>query len=335
MPIHALVDSHPRAGWQAALRSAIRNADELFDYLELDSEQIAMLEPAVSEFPLLVPRGFAARMRKRDAFDPLLRQVLPVAREHDRVDGFGHDPLGEAGVSRGGLVRKYSGRVLLVTTAACPVHCRYCFRRHFPYASQTASRDGWDGALAEIEAATDVSEVILSGGDPLSLSNDRLRELVTRIEMIDHVVTLRVHSRFPIVVPERVDDGLLELLAATRLSTVVVVHCNHAQEIDNAVADALERLRQAPVTLLNQSVLLRGVNDEAATLCALSRRLFAVGVLPYYLHALDPVAGAAHFDVPPARAEALIEAVRSELPGYLVPRLVREVPGRASKTPLA
>lgn len=335
MPTHALIERRPRATWQAALRSAFRDAAELFDYLELSAEQIAALEPAPSGFPLLVPRGFAARMRKRDVDDPLLRQVLPVAREHDRVEGFGDDPLAEREASRSGLVRKYAGRVLLVTTAACPVHCRYCFRRHFPYASQTASRDGWRSALAEIAASTDVTEIILSGGDPLSLSTGRLRELVTGLEGIDHVATLRIHSRFPIVLPERIDDELLELLARTRLSTVVVVHCNHAQEIDDAVTAALGRLRRAGATLLNQSVLLDGVNDDAATLCALSRRLFAAGVLPYYLHALDPVAGAAHFDVPQTRAQGLIEAVRSQLPGYLVPRLVREIPGRASKSPLA
>jgi EF-P beta-lysylation protein EpmB len=335
MPTHALIERHPSATWQTALRSAIRDSDELFDYLELSAEQIAALEPAASEFPLLVPRSFAARMRKRDVCDPLLRQILPIAREHDRVEGFGDDPLEELDASRGGLVRKYPGRVLLVTTAACPVHCRYCFRRHFPYASQTASRDGWRSALAEIAASSDVSEVILSGGDPLSLSTGRLRELVTGLEAIDHVVTLRIHSRFPIVLPERIDDELLELLAATRLSTVVVVHCNHPQEIDAAVAAGLERMRRAGATLLNQSVLLHGVNDDDAILCTLSRRLFAAGVLPYYLHALDPVAGAAHFDVSQVRAQELIETVRSQLPGYLVPRLVREIPGRASKSPLA
>lgn len=337
MPNHALVDSATARmqGWQALLRTAIRDPEELFAFLELDPEQIATLASARSDFPLLVPRGFAARMRKHDPHDPLLRQVLPLARERDDVGGYGPDPLAELTASRAGLMQKYAGRALLVTTAACPVHCRYCFRRHFPYTEHTAARDQWREALAELERRLDISEIILSGGDPLSLSNSRLRDLVERLAGLEHLTTLRIHSRYPIVLPERIDRGFLELLKSTRLATVFVVHCNHAQEIDASVASALGDLRRSDAIVLNQSVLLRGVNDDAAALCALSRRLFAAGVLPYYLHELDAVAGAAHFQVSRPRACELIDAMRSELPGYLVPRLVRELPGELSKTAVA
>jgi L-lysine 2,3-aminomutase len=320
--------------WQTSLRTAIRNPEELFAILELSDQQISALDAAANEFALLVPRGFAARMHKRDPDDPLLRQVLALRSEREQVAGFERDPLRELPLARGGLISKYAGRALLVTTAACPIHCRYCFRRHFPYSEHTAAREDWRRALADLESAVSVSEVILSGGDPLSLSNRRLTELVEKLEKIDHITTLRIHSRFPIVLPERIDTGLLQLLANSRFDTIVVTHCNHAQEIDDSVATALRALRSTGATLLNQSVLLRGVNDEITTLCALSRRLLAAGVLPYYLHELDPVAGAAHFRVPRQRACELVAGMRRRLPGYLVPRFVRELPGELSKTVL-
>ena len=260
--------------WQALLRAAIRTPSELLSYLELSPSQIAELQPADTEFPLLVPMGFAARMRKRDPRDPLLRQVLPIAAELDTVAGFGEDPLEELTVAHGGVLCKYASRALLITTAACPVHCRYCFRRHFPYADQLASRQDW---LATLGDAPELSEIILSGGDPLSLSNERLSTLLAQIELLPQVDTLRIHSRFPIVLPERIDRGLLGLLERTRLTVVVVAHCNHPQEIDESVADAFGALRSAGAMLLNQSVLLNGVNDDAAVLAALSRRLFAAG----------------------------------------------------------
>ncbi len=321
-------------GWRAALQNAFRVPAELTEFLELSPEQCTALGASDNEFAQLVPRAFAARMRKGDPDDPLLRQVLPLARERDAVSGFARDPLEEIEVTRGGIVRKYAARALLITTAACPVHCRYCFRRHFPYAEQTAARDDWRAAVAALAADTQLAEVILSGGDPLSLSNRRLEVLVEQLDNLEHLETLRIHTRFPIVLPERVDSGLLELLAGTRLNNVIVVHCNHAQELDETVEAAVAKLRGIGVTVLNQSVLLRGVNDDADTLVILSRRLFAAGVLPYYLHELDRVAGAAHFEVEASRALELIESMRSRLPGYLVPRLVRETPGRLSKTVL-
>ena len=279
-----------------------------------------------------VPRSYAARMRKGDPADPLLLQVLPLHAERVGVAGFVPDPLRETGVANQGVLKKYRGRALLVTTPACPVHCRYCFRRHFPYTDQVAARDRWEPALRELRRMDDVTEVILSGGDPLSLDNRRLGELLRLIEDLQHVDTVRIHTRFPIVLPERVDPGLLELLADTRLHTVMVVHCNHANEIDRSVQAALETVARTGTTLLNQSVLLKGINDSANRLEALSRALFGCGVLPYYLHLLDPVSGAAHFDVPASRGTELIAELRRRLPGYLVPRLVREEPGEPSKT---
>jgi EF-P beta-lysylation protein EpmB len=321
------------ADWQRSLAEAIRTLAELLEVVEIDSQNIAGFQPGTDEFPLLVPRSFAARMRKGDPGDPLLRQVLPDLRERLETDGFGPDPLREIGLARHGVLEKYAGRALLVATQACPVHCRYCFRRHFPYSGQLASRQQWAPALNELRRS-DVSEVILSGGDPLSLSNRALRECVVQIEQLESVHTLRIHSRFPIILPERIDRGLVEILTETRLKTVLVVHCNHVNEIDDSVRAGLSALRSAETLLLNQSVLLSGVNDAADTLAALSRGLFDCGVLPYYLHLLDPVAGAAHFDVPESRGRELTTALRQQLPGYLVPRLVREDPGAPSKTVL-
>ena len=274
-------------------------------------------------------------MRKGDPRDPLLLQVLPQSRERLEVPGFGTDPLQETALARHGVLQKYAGRVLLVATEACPVHCRYCFRRHFPYAEQRTGAARWRGVLAELHTSDRVTEVILSGGDPLSLSNRRLAQWIAGIEALESVEILRVHTRFPIVLPERVDEPLLELLSRTRLKTVLVVHCNHANEIDAAVRRALRDLRAAGVQLLNQSVLLSGVNDTVDRLEALSRGLFDAGVLPYYLHLLDPVAGAAHFDVEESRARELFARLQCRLPGYLLPRLVREIPGRLSKTVVA
>lgn len=333
-PTPAAVETPPAAdsGWQGALQTAIRSRDELLGFLEIDDGQIAAIEPTSHEFPLLVPRGFARRMRKRDPLDPLLRQVLPLAAERAPAPGFELDPLHELAAAADGLIRKYPGRALLITTAACPVHCRYCFRRHFPYSEQTAARGNWQTALSAIANDASIAEVILSGGDPLSLSNHRLADLIARLERIAHVTTLRIHSRYPIILPERVDSGLLEILGATQLRVVVVVHCNHPNEIDAAVGISLAALAGAGASVLNQSVLLRDINDDVDVLATLSWRLFHAGALPYYLHELDAVAGAAHFQVPHEHAQAFVIALRQRVPGYLVPRLVREIPGELGKT---
>lgn len=318
--------------WQAELKDAVRDPAELLRLLELPPDALGL--PASTPFPLLVPRGFVARMRKGDASDPLLRQVLPAADELKPVEGFSADPVREQGLAAHGLIKKYAGRALLIASGACPLHCRYCFRREFPYSAQLAARADWSAALAALRDVADVKEAILSGGDPLSLSNRRLGELLARVADTP-VTTVRIHTRFPIAIPERVDDGLKRVLRATRLETVVVVHTNHANELDAGVERALVALRPEVTALLNQSVLLRCVNDDADTLTALSERLFACGVLPYYLHLLDRVAGAAHFDVDEQRGKELVAALRARLPGYLVPRLVRETPGELSKTVVA
>lgn len=321
-----------RASWQRQLRDAVRDPAELAALLELPLDAIASGR-AAGNFPLLVPRAYVARMRKGDPRDPLLLQVLPTALESVDVPGFTADPLAESEFADGGLVRKYRDRSLLITTGACPVHCRYCFRRSFPYADQLAARNDFADALERL-ARDGTKEAILSGGDPLSLGNARLESLLQRLAALPTLRRVRLHTRFPIVLPDRVDRGLVELLERTRVDVVVVLHTNHPREIDGDVAGALDALRGAGATLLNQSVLLRGINDDADTLAALSERLFECGTLPYYLHLLDPVAGAAHFDVDEPRAEALYRELLARLPGYLVPRLVREVPGQASKTPI-
>lgn len=315
--------------WQHELAQAFSRPGDLLRYLELP-EDTPQLD---SSFPLRVPRGFAARMRKGDPRDPLFLQVWQRPEEALEVPGFGDDAVGDLRKLRaGGIIHKYSGRALVIATGACAVHCRYCFRRHFPYAEATASRGHWDETLRELAHDRSIEEIILSGGDPLSLTDDKLARFAEALEFLPHVRRLRLHTRQPIVLPERVDDALLAWLGRGRLQKVVVVHANHAQELDAAVQAALGRLAGAGATLLNQSVLLRGVNDSAEALLRLSERLFECGVLPYYLHMLDRVRGAAHFDVPDGEARALLRAAAARLPGYLVPRLVREEPGAAAKT---
>ena len=318
-----------RPPWRTAVQDAVRDLAELARLLELPPD--ALDSRACADFPLLVPRGFVARMHKRDPRDPLLLQVLPRSAEAREVPGFTSDPVREQGLATHGLIEKYPGRALLIASGACPVHCRYCFRRAFPYREQLAARADWGPAVDALRARPSVREAILSGGDPLCLSNRRLGELVAKLEATS-IDTLRIHTRFPVVVPERVDAGLLRLLGSTRLQTVVVIHCNHANELDDQVAATLRELKVRVDALLNQAVLLRGVNDTVEALARLSERLFACGALPYYLHLLDPVAGAAHFDVDAGSGRALVAALRARLPGYLVPRLVKETPGELSKT---
>jgi EF-P beta-lysylation protein EpmB len=312
----------------------ITSARELCALLQLDLPQF-LSQTATAEFALRVPRSFVARMVPGDLNDPLLKQVLPIAAEMQLAPGYSHDPLQEKKVNPvPGLLHKYQGRVLWLLSGGCAIHCRYCFRRHFAYQENTPGRAGWEAALNYIVQNPDISEVIYSGGDPLLLKDELLAELTQKIAAIPHVTTLRIHTRLPIVIPERVTEGLVDCLRKTRLQAVVVLHCNHANELDSNVAQALQPLRQAGITLLNQSVLLRGVNDDAEVLIALSRRLFAVGVLPYYLHMLDAVQGAAHFAVSLDKARELKEVLRGALPGYLVPRLVQEKAGMASKCPV-
>lgn len=318
--------------WQHALREAYSRPQELLRFLELDPALPGLQLDRCKDFPLRVPRGFAARMRKRDPADPLFLQVWPRAEEGLELPGYALDAVGDLSHRKnGGLLHKYHGRVLLIATGACGIHCRYCFRRHFPYADSLATRNHWQQALDEIRADSSIHEVILSGGDPLSLADDKLAELAQALEGIPHVTRLRLHTRQPIVLPERVDDRLLAWLMRGRLQKVFVLHANHPQEINAEVERACKALQGANVMLLNQSVLLRGINDSAPTLAALSERLSAAQVLPYYLHMLDRVQGSGHFEVPLAQARQIMRTLAASLPGYLVPRLAREVPGEAAK----
>ena len=333
---HTPVSNPQPARWQAELADAIGRPEDLVEALGLDRTLLQPAQAASTAFRLRVPRSYVARMRPGDPSDPLLRQILPLASELEDVHDYVTDPLGEhAAVRAPGLLQKYRGRALLITTSACAVHCRYCFRREFPYAEQTSDAPRWSAALSEIGRDSSIEEVILSGGDPLSLSDARLKSLTDALATIPHVRRLRVHTRQPVVLPSRVDDGLMSWLRSVRLPTVFVLHANHPNEIDSDVSAAFEKLRAGGVTLLNQSVLLRGVNDDVEVLAELSRRLFDTGVLPYYLHVLDRVRGAAHFEIPEAQARAIAGDLASRLPGYLVPRLVREIYGAPAKVTLA
>ncbi|MGN6280689.1 EF-P beta-lysylation protein EpmB [Frateuria sp.] len=320
--------------WRELWRDAITDAGELLDVVGL-AHLADRLPPADAGFALRVPRGFVARMRQGDARDPLLLQVLPQLAELDHVPGFVPDAVGDLAAREAqGVLHKYHGRALLIASGSCAINCRYCFRRHFPYGEEIAAAGQWKQALAHLKDDASISELILSGGDPLALATSKLEELGRGLADLPQVTRLRIHTRLPVVLPERIDGPFLAWLEALPLQKVVVLHANHANEFDAGVDAACAALRQAGATLLNQSVLLRGVNDAPASLAALSERLFAAGVLPYYLHQLDRVQGAAHFEVDDARALALVEDLRQHLPGYLVPRLVREVAGDASKRPL-
>jgi len=317
------------------LQDAVTDPAELLALLGLGPEWLEPSRAAARRFPLKVPRGFVDRMRRGDPRDPLLLQVLPLGAELDEVAGYVTDPVGDLAARAGpGLLHKYEGRALLVTTGACAIHCRYCFRRHFPYEDENASRAGFAPALDAIRADASIREVILSGGDPLTLNDRRLAALCEGLRGIPHVRRIRIHTRLPIVLPERIDAAFLEAWSAVPLQKVVVVHANHAQEIDGAVRAAIGGLRAAGSTVLNQTVLLRGINDRLTDLVALSEALFEAGALPYYLHLLDRVAGAAHFDLPLDTAQRLAAGLAARLPGYLVPRLVREEPGAPAKTVL-
>ncbi len=325
------LQSHP---WQWHLQHAVRDITELRGLLGLSATDL----PAEAlKFPILVPKPFVSRMRQEDPEDPLLQQILPTAAEALNVAGFTGDPLAEQrGSGPKGLIQKYQGRVLVITTGSCAVNCRYCFRRHFPYQENRLSPDDWQKLIDHIANDDTIAEVIFSGGDPLMISDERLSAVTRRLADIRHVKTIRFHTRLPVVIPQRINDELLDWVSGAGTAMVFVMHINHPQEIDDELHQALARLNQPKnITLLNQSVLLKGINDRQDILVDLSSRLFAAGVLPYYLHLLDPVAGAAHFDVPESRGRQLIEEISATLPGYLVPRLAREEPGASSKTVIA
>lgn len=320
--------------WKRELAEAYQHPRELIAHLRLDKMLLADTLPPDTGLRMLVPRPYAALMEPGNPTDPLLRQVLPAADESVDRSGFSIDPVGDLAARRTpGLLQKYRGRALLLVTGACAVHCRYCFRRHFPYKEENTATAA-SGALALIRSDETIVEVILSGGDPLVLDDKPLEELIEHISDIAHVRRVRIHTRLPVVLPSRVTPELCDLLAGSRPRLVMVIHANHPRELGTAAAAALCRVRAAGIALLNQSVLLRGVNDRTATLCELSEALFANGVLPYYLHLLDRVQGAAHFEVDTAEAARIVTGLRKSLPGYLVPRLVREEARFAYKTPV-
>ncbi|WP_288366315.1 EF-P beta-lysylation protein EpmB [uncultured Acinetobacter sp.] len=322
--------------WQSQLSDLITDPFELLDQLEICSD--ALLSGAIlasKSFKLRVPRAFVGKMRKGDPLDPLLLQVLPHHLELEEHPEFVTDPLGEEAANQlPGVLHKYQSRFLLTLTGACAVHCRYCFRRHFPYQENLPKQDDWPQIKAYIEQNPHINEVILSGGDPLTLSNRKLKLWIERVESLQQVKILRIHSRVPVVIPQRLDTELLEILKSTRLRIIMVIHANHATELDDQTCAYLEKLSQHGITALNQAVLLKGVNDDAQTLIELSQRLFDARVMPYYLHVLDKVKGAQHFDLSGSKIDEIYHDILAGLPGYLVPKLVREIAGEKNKTPL-
>jgi len=322
-----------KQAWQIALANVIKDPLDLLKQLGLSDKLTAIDGDIVKKFPLRVPQNYINKMRFGDVDDPLLRQVFPLLEEGLTVENFVNDPVGDGlAVTAPGILQKYHGRALLVTTGACAIHCRYCFRRHFPYGDSNPLASQWSQTLATLADDSTINEVILSGGDPLILSDSKLAAMIADLEQIPHLKRLRIHTRLPIVLPERVDQHLLSWIKTTSLQVIMVIHANHANEIDDEVEQAMKQLREASCQLLNQAVLLKGVNDNATALYDLSERLSELYVQPYYLHLLDPVAGASHFDVSEQDGITLISQLRTMLPGYLVPRLVREQQGEASKT---
>ena len=327
---------HQEQNWQSQLSDLITDPSELLSLLELSSDQLLSGAILASEkFKLRVPRAFVGKMNAKNPLDPLLLQVLPHHLELEEHPEFVTDPLGEEAANQlPGVLHKYKSRFLLTLTGACAVHCRYCFRRHFPYQENLPKNDDWLNIKNYIEANPDINEVILSGGDPLTLSNRKLALWLERLSSLKQVKILRIHSRVPIVIPNRIDEQLISLLKNSRLRIVLVVHSNHASELDDFTCSKLLQLSDEHITVLNQAVLLKGVNDSAETLVDLSYRLFEARVMPYYLHVLDKVKGAQHFDLIPSEIDAIYQDVLASLPGYLVPKLVREIAGEKNKTPL-
>lgn len=322
--------------WQEQLSTAVSHPSELLATLGLSGNLLAGALRGDAEFKTRVPFSYISRMEFGNANDPLLKQVLPVDDETFDVSGFTTDPLAEQSSNpSNGVIHKYKGRLLLIVSGACAINCRFCFRRHFPYGDNQLGGESWQQAIDYIRTQTDIHEVILSGGDPLATSDKRLKKLTHELSEIQHLKTIRIHTRLPIVIPDRVTDELLNWLTGTRLKPVMVVHCNHANEINDAVRLALRKLKMAGVTLLNQTVLLKGVNDDAEALSELSHKLFQSDVLPYYLHLLDKVKGAAHFDVDTQKAQEIMRELMAQCPGYLVPKLVREVAGEPGKTSIS
>ena len=321
--------------WQHLLAEAIRDPQALIDYLELPNKDIKNTIQASEKFKLLVTKSYLDKIEKGNWDDPLLRQILPIKDEMNQNEFYFSDPVGDMSAALApGVLQKYYGRALIVTTGTCAIHCRYCFRQEFPYTELNPAKNNWQQTIEVIAKNTSLHEVILSGGDPLVLSDERLSSLCHQLAAIPHIKTIRFHSRLPVVLPERIDESFLAWFSYLKLNKVFVIHANHANEIDDKVGDKLRLLACSGSILLNQSVLLKGVNNSVAVLSDLSHRLFAYQTLPYYLHLLDKVNGTAHFDVDEPQALMIMKGLRSQLSGYLVPKLVREISGKRSKTPI-
>lgn len=324
-----------RSGWSRSLAEAVRDPDELIALLNLPAELLDAARQLAQGFPLLVPRSYLARMNSGDPCDPLLQQVLPVAAENLAPPGFVVDAVSDANSRKApGLLHKYSGRALLIATGTCAIHCRYCFRRHYPYGQEPRRLDDWQPALDAIASDSSLQEIILSGGDPLLLTDARLETLIARLDAVPHLKRLRIHTRLPIVLPDRVTTRLIDMLRDARMTAIVVVHANHPRELQADCGVALRTLVRSGLTVLNQSVLLRGINDNADVLTQLSEQLTNLGVIPYYLHQLDRVLGTAHFEVSIEEGRRLMTELRRRLPGYAVPQYVFEEAGAESKIPL-
>jgi len=320
--------------WQKSLRDVITDPEQLLKLLDIAPDEYLQHFKARKLFPVRVPLSFINRMKKGDFEDPLLKQVMPLSKEFLVTDGYSDDPLNEHDTVAEGLLHKYKNRVLMIVKSACAINCRYCFRRHFPYQDNSPNKQRWQSALDYISAHDEISEVIFSGGDPLMANDDHLAWLIDKVEQIPHISRLRIHSRLPVVMPNRITSKLVTLLKNSRLKATMVLHINHPNEINNELIKALEPLREARIPLFNQSVLLRGVNDDADVLIKLSEYLFDAGIQPYYLHLFDAVQGAAHFDVTEVDAVAIVKNMLANLPGFLMPKLVREIAGQANKTPI-
>ena len=332
MPEQLSETLHFAKSWQQQLAEAFNNIEDLCHYLHLSLNDLPVSVAATEHFPLRVPLSFAAAMQKGNPHDPLLRQVLPIKDELFVYPGFSNDPVGDLlSATQTGVLHKYHGRILLINTGSCAINCRYCFRRNFPYSDLQLGKQNENAGIQTVQENPGISEVILSGGDPLLLGDARLAKLFQQLNTIKHLKRIRIHTRLPIVLPARITDELISILTQCPKQIVIVVHCNHANELNSRVVAACKLLRTNGITLFNQSVLLKGVNDNVTALCELSEQLFSHGIIPYYLHLLDKATGTGHFEVPETAALALIKQVQTALPGYLVPKLVKEQAGALSK----
>jgi EF-P beta-lysylation protein EpmB len=328
------ISNQLHTSWQKELANVITDPKTLLELVDISPEMYQHHFAARKLFPVRVPRPLISRIKKGDINDPILKQVMPLDLEFSITEGYNEDPLEEHDTVAPGLLHKYKHRVLMMVKTGCAINCRYCFRRHFPYADNSPNKARWQQALNYIEQHNEINEVIFSGGDPLMASDEHLQWLIAEIEKIPHITRLRIHTRLPIVIPQRITPALVNTLRTTRLKPVIVFHVNHANEIDNNVAEALEPLISARIPLFNQSVLLKGINNNAQILAQLSERLFDIGIQPYYLHLFDKVQGVAHFDLTETEAKEITLQLMAILPGYLMPKLVREIAGEANKTPI-